>query len=433
MLTREQNELLTTTGPGTPGGNLLRRYWQPVALSEELPRGGAPLSIRILGEDLVLFRDEVGRPGILALHCSHRGADLSYGRIEDGGLRCIYHGWLYDIRGNCLEQPGEPLGSDFHNKIRHAAYPCQEVAGLVFTYMGPGEPPLLPMYEPLTVPDEYRSYWKIIQDCNYLQANEGNMDPAHLSFLHRLLPSHPSYKRGPDLSVRGTDRSPSSLYAGDLSPTIEMEETDFGVRILAIRRVGAEQGYLRVSNFIMPNASTVPTGVGADGYSLSWFVPIDDTHHARFSLSFRRSAPLDHVEFRSRATGEQTPDYRWVRNKSNRYLQDREEMKTKTFSGMGDFFPAHDAYATVSPGPIQDRTQEHLGTTDKAIISQRQMLLQAIRDVENGRDPLHVIRDPVANHFPHVVVQSEVISASEDWRTLWQSRVTDTETAASMR
>src|SRR5438046_3206806 len=154
MTTREENELLTRTGPRTPGGELLRRYWQPVAISEELPPDGAPQPVRMLSEDLVLFRDEQGQPGLLGIHCSHRGADLSYGRLEDGGLRCIYHGWLYDRTGHCLEQPGEPQGSTFHERIRQTAYPCVELGGLILTYMGPGEPPDLPPFEFLYVPAE---------------------------------------------------------------------------------------------------------------------------------------------------------------------------------------------------------------------------------------------------------------------------------------
>ncbi|MGH7771892.1 MAG: Rieske 2Fe-2S domain-containing protein, partial [Candidatus Binatia bacterium] len=153
MITHEENEILIRVGPGTPMGGLLRRYWQPAALSEELPPGGPPKAVRLLAEDLVLFRDDKGRVGLLGLHCSHRGTDLSYGRQEDGGLRCVYHGWLYDIHGRCLEQPGEPDGGTSRDSIRHLAYPCKETGGLIFTYMGPGEPPLIPEYEALTVPD----------------------------------------------------------------------------------------------------------------------------------------------------------------------------------------------------------------------------------------------------------------------------------------
>src|SRR3989449_4616026 len=180
MLTRGENDLVTQTDRGTPCGELMRRYWQPVGLTEELPQGGAPLPVRLLGEDLVLYRDDQGRPGLLGLHCSHRGADLSYGRLEDGGLRCIYHGWLYDLNGRCLEQPGEPAGSTFYEKIRHPAYPCIEQAGVIFAYLGPDQAPLLPAYEFLTVPTENRFVGKLFSDCNYLQGNEGNQDPVHL-------------------------------------------------------------------------------------------------------------------------------------------------------------------------------------------------------------------------------------------------------------
>src|SRR5687767_5738226 len=184
MLPKEVNDLLTQVGPGTPGGDLLRRYWQPVALKDELPPDGPPVPVRLLGEDLVLFRDDSGRAGLLGLHCAHRGADLSYGRLEDGGIRCIYHGWLYDVRGRCLEQPGEPAGSTFHERIRHIAYPCVEYADTIFAYLGPGDPPSFPRYEFLTVPQEQLVATKRHHECNFLQANEGNIDLIHLSFLH---------------------------------------------------------------------------------------------------------------------------------------------------------------------------------------------------------------------------------------------------------
>src|SRR6266545_3450278 len=179
MITAEENQLLTRTDRETPCGELLRRYWQPVALSEELPNGGAPLKVRILGEDLVLFRDDQDRPGLLGLYCSHRCADLSYGRIEDGGLRCLYHGWLYDINGRCLEQPAEPAESRYKDEIRHLAYPVIERAGLLFTYMGGGEPPLLPNYDFLAAQPEHRYLQKTFLECNYLQALENHLDPAH--------------------------------------------------------------------------------------------------------------------------------------------------------------------------------------------------------------------------------------------------------------
>jgi len=168
MITQEENNLLTQIGRGTPCGDLMRCYWQVVALTEELPAGGAPLNAKILGEELVLFRDDQGRPGLLGLHCSHRGADLSYGRVEDGGLRCIYHGWLYDIHGRVLDQPGEPGGGAHRDEICHLAYPCQEKGGVIFAYLGRGEPPLLPNYEFLNVPEGYRTATESFQGCNHL-------------------------------------------------------------------------------------------------------------------------------------------------------------------------------------------------------------------------------------------------------------------------
>src|SRR5579884_897767 len=237
MLTAEQNALITQTGPGTPGGKLFRCYWQPVALSEELPPDGAPIPVRVLGEDLVLFRGEDGLPGLLGLRCSHRGTDLSYGRVEDGGLRCLYHGWLYDARGRCLDQPGEPAGSTFCQRIRHTAYPCREMGGMILAYLGPGEPPLVPAYPFLHVPEGHVSVTKIFQECNYLQANEGNQDPVHLSFLHRI----------------NMDAVDYNLLQVDTQPRVEIEETSWGIRIYAIRDMGEGRHYVRLTNPVFPN------------------------------------------------------------------------------------------------------------------------------------------------------------------------------------
>jgi phthalate 4,5-dioxygenase oxygenase subunit len=407
MLTQEQNRLLTQTSPGTPGGDLLRRYWQPVALSEEIPPGSPPLPMQVMGEELVLFRDEVGRVGLLGLHCAHRAADLSYGRIEYGGLRCLYHGWLYDVCGNCLEQPGEPAESRFHEKVKQLAYPCQEAAGMVFAYLGPGEPPLLPAYDHLYVN-------KVHHECNYLQANEGNIDPVHLSFLHRFF----SAER--PRMVSGTERGYYRLLGEDQAPIIEIEETDYGVRIFAVRDAGPGRRYLRMSNFIFPNLSSFPGNTGGDGYSVNWHVPIDDVSHWKYQITYRRGGPLEKEQLRAQHDAESDGKYHLRRNRANRYLQDREEMKDRTFIGMGSLFASHDKFATEGEGPIQDRTVERLGSTDKAIAASRQQLLRAIRDVQEGRDPQHVVRDPARNDFRHIVVMSTAIDGSADWRTYWK-------------
>ena len=415
MMTNEENELLTRTGQGTPCGELLRRYWQPVALSAELPAEAAPLSIKILGEELVLFRDDKGRPGLLGIHCSHRGTNLSYGRVEDGGLRCLYHGWLYNIEGRCLQQPGEPGGGDHRDAIRHPAYPCKEAGGVIFTYMGPGEPPLLPNYEFLKASPDHLYVAKIFHECSYLQANEGNIDPIHLSFLHRFLENRQEQYRG----VRGAEESHYNLVARNIAPVLDVELTDFGVRIYTVRKLEAEKAYLRVSYFILPNLSAFPGQTGGEGYSVNWHVPSDDDHHWKYTFVYSAGAPLK-KEVVNRERSDLTPDYRLVRNETNRYMQDRESMKTKTFTGMGSGFQAHDAFATASQGAIQDRTEEHLVSSDKAIIAARKLLEKAIRDVQEGREPPHVIREPSQNRFPHFLVISDMIPDTSNWKAYTQ-------------
>ncbi len=327
MLSRQENELLCHSGPGTSGGEFLRRYWHPVALAEELPFGASPVPLRILNEELVLFRDDQGRIGLLDLHCSHRGSDLSYGRIEDGGLRCLYHGWLYDIHGNCLEQPNEPPGRGFQDKIHHPAYPCQEKAGVIFAYFGPGEPPLLPAYEALETPDEHRWVAKQYHECNYVQGNEGNYDGTHVLFLHGFLPT-PEGRKANARRADETTLSDADNRLSRVSVDFEIEETDFGTRYYNLMNTpGGNKKTVGLGNFVLPNLCAVQGGPQAkgDGYLINWHVPIDDGHHWRFSIAFKRSGPLD-PELGKRRTSVLTPDYKFIQNKTNRYMQDREEM-----------------------------------------------------------------------------------------------------------
>jgi phenylpropionate dioxygenase-like ring-hydroxylating dioxygenase large terminal subunit len=419
MLTKEQNELLCHIGPGTPAGDLLRSYWQPVALSNELPIGGAPLPLKIMGEELVLFRDDDGQPGLLGLHCAHRGADLSYGRLEDGGLRCIYHGWLYDRTGRCLEQPGEPAGSTFHERIRQTAYPCVEKAGAIFAFMGKGDAPQFPAYEFLEVPDEHRYTDKYLYEANYLQGNEGNIDPAHLSFLHRFLREEPAAARG-DNGPIGSNVSSNELFGRDVAPHLEVEPTDFGVRIFSLRDAGGGKRYVRISNFIFPNLSAFPGGGTGNGYGVNWHVPIDDVTHWKFNFNFDRAKPLEKSLWEGQHNQEVLANHALRRNKANRYLQDREEMRTRSYIGLGPFFAAHDAMAVEGPGPIQDRTVEHTATTDKAIVMARLQLLKAINDLQEGRTPLHLIRTPEENRLGHVGAVDAVIPNEDDWRNIWR-------------
>src|SRR5581483_6777814 len=219
----------------------------------------------------------------------------------------------------------------------------------------------------------------------------GNIDPAHLSFLHRFLREDPNTARPATLSTNGNVSS-NELFGRDPAPTIEIEQTDFGIRIFALRDAGDDDRYVRVSNFIYPNLSAFAGGGRGDGYGVNWHVPIDDERHWKYMINFNRKQPLDGAEARRGIGIEIGPDYRLRRSRENRYLQDREEMKTRSFIGLGSFFHVHDAMATEGPGRIQDRTQEHTGYTDKAIVMQRLLLLKAINDVQEGRDPPHVIR-----------------------------------------
>ncbi|HEY3115488.1 MAG TPA: Rieske 2Fe-2S domain-containing protein [Chloroflexota bacterium] len=436
MLSQAENELIAQTGPGTPCGELMRRYWQPAALSEELPVGGAPLPIRLLGEDLVLFRSPVPSPlegraehegssiGCLAIHCSHRGADLSYGRPEDGGLRCIYHGWLYDRNGRCLEQPGEPAGSAFHEKIRHTAYPCVERAGAIFAYLGPGQPPEFPNYEFLLPwPEESRDVTKRYHECNYLQAIEGNSDTSHLSFLHYLNLPH----GGDATANQGTSGALQHRGPRPGLEVMEVERTPYGVRGARHGGWGALSDIYNITEFILPNLGAFsndtdavisadaaqPALPGHPGYSVHWHVPIDDTHHWKYTFSFSSRGPLG-ARYRGRT---EMVDYRPVRNLSNRFLQDREEMVDGTYAGLGRDFQLHDKFATESQGPLQDRTAEHLGALDTPLMICREILLKAIRDLQEGLEPANVVRDPQSNHLPIVPVRAIVPLGTEwDWK-----------------
>jgi len=420
MLTHAQNKRLTEVGPGTPGGNLMRRYWQPVAMSNEL--GNAPMPVRILGENLVLFRTEDNTPGLVAARCPHRGTDLSYARIEHGALRCLYHGWLVAASGKCLEMPGEPEGSTFVDKVKHTAYPCREVHGLIFAYMGPGEPIPFPKFPWLNAPEE--SVWatKMIINCNYLQANEGNCDPQHLSFLHRFFAK--------DAADRTYDNS-RDLWVADPAPQIEVEEADFGLRIYSIRNVDDAQRYVRITNFIMPNNSSFLGSAIVDPknevipensyYHFHWHVPIDDGNHWKYRIAYRIDGPIDKPYCDSLLADQMGEDFNRIRRPDNRYMQDRENMKI-TFTGMGNNFHDHDRFAVESQGEIADRSIEHLGATDRAVTAMRKVMLRAIDDIEAGREPLMAHRDG-ENPLAELVTLGETIPKSTDLQALWRERV----------
>ena len=278
--------------------------------------------------------------------------------------------------------------------------------------MGPGVPPLLPNYDFLTAPEEYRTVVKIFHNCSYLQGNEGNIDPVHLSFLHQYL-SEAQVAR--QRIVQGSNATDNTLLANDIAPTIEVEVTDFGLRIYTLRDAGSDKRYFRVTNFVMPNLSAFGgSTVGEVTPSTGMCPSMIRTIGNMCSCSAGQNRLIPSYEIRAAPSSQ--PDYHPTRNKANRYQQDRESMKTKTFTGMGINFQAHDAFATESQGPVQDRTNEHVVSSDKAIVAARKLLLSAMQEVKEGKEPRHIIRDPKANRFSHLVVLSELLPASTDWK-----------------
>jgi phenylpropionate dioxygenase-like ring-hydroxylating dioxygenase large terminal subunit len=405
MLTKAQNDLLTQTGPGTPCGQFLRSYWQPIAAAEEMPIGGDPMAVRVMSEDLVLFRDDEDRLGLIGRFCAHRGTDLSYGRVEDGGLRCLYHGWLFDKDGNCIDQPAEAEGRKFCDKVRHPGYPVQEKGGAIWAYMGEGAPPLIPDFQFLTAPEPNRLTFRTIQVCNWLQGLESVTDPVHTTFLHRRAVGTRSIRSGNDVSaVRGTE-----------PPQIATEDTSFGTRIFALHNSPNGKKYLRVNNYVYPCGATPSTSTGEAGYQGRWFVPIDDTSHCVFEFFYRHTEPLDKEALRKFRNENVAPDLRHVRRPENRYLQDREEQKRgDSFVGMGEYFPAQDAFAIETQGAIRDRTKENLGSTDIVITAVRRTLLKAIEQMqENGEAP-GLIRKQTDGLFADFICTSVYIEDDED-------------------
>jgi phthalate 4,5-dioxygenase oxygenase subunit len=408
MLSREENELLTRVGPRTPMGQLMRCYWIPALLSEEIPEADcAPLRVRLLGEDLVAFRDSNGRIGLLGEHCAHRGTSLFFGRNEACGLRCIYHGWKYDVDGNVLETPAEPRGSDFGKKLRHIAYPCKEVAGLIFAYMGPPEKlPLLPRYEWADLKPEQLFPVKSLLGCNYLQGIEGDFDSSHTTFLHNN-------------NIQNAER-----LKRDGAPTLAAEDTNYGMRAISIRKFGAEQIYVRTSPYIMPSFSIVPGPPTAkfeedDLRGFRFWVPIDDTSTWLYILNMRKQ-PFDDAERKSLRGWVET-DYRRKRNLHNDYLIDRELQRTRLYSGIQSVNAAEqDGCATETMGLIYNRSKEHLGYSDKTIIALRKMLLNAVNDLSQGKEPPHVIHDPRDADFSRLRSLKGVLPAVADWRQIME-------------
>lgn len=386
MISVEKNDFICRVGTDAPAGELLRKYWQPVALTEELEGTRQVKSVKLMCQDYVLFRDNQGRVGMLDRDCPHRGADLAYGRLENGGLRCAFHGWLFDVSGKCLETPAEPANSKLCTKIQQPSYPVVEKSGIVFAYVGEGEPPAFPNLDCFAAPDSHTFAFKGLWECNWLQALEVGMDPAHASFLHRFFEdgnASKSYGQQFRGASADTEMAITQVLREYERPDIRVDTTDYGMQLTALRKLSEEQTHVRVTNVVFPQTFVIP--MNSEMTISQWHVPVDDTHNYWFAIFTSFTDPVDKQQMRDqRLKTIELPDYTSRKNKRNNYGYDVNEQLTQTYTGMGQDINVHDQWACESMGPIQNRTREHLGTTDKAIRTYRRMLQDAINNTRAG-------------------------------------------------
>ena len=380
MAAQDDYMTLTRVGPGTPMGALLRRYWIPAVMSEQLPQtGGAPVRVRLLGENLVAFRDPEGTLGLVKEHCPHRGASLAYGRNEVGGLRCLYHGWKINAQGCVVETPAEPPESTFAKRICHPSYPLHEAGGIIWTYMGPPElKPLFPRFPWLDLKPPHLLVAKIYQATNYLQGYEGDLDPAHPNFLHRDLDVEENASWG------GAGWNSVLQLMNDSTPQIHCEETPYLFRVAAVRRSQAHNmKYVRIFEHCAPFYSYIASGPHEMQLFKAWH-PIDDNSCYTFYVHFDPHKPIDAAAaYRNWGHRTSPPDYQPAQNIENMHLQDRARMH-RNFSGI-DGAALQDIAMQESMGPVYDRSEEHLGISDKAVIFYRRLALRLLRDMEEGK------------------------------------------------
>lgn len=387
MLKKEDNKLLTLTGPDTPMGQLLRRYWIPALLPEELPEPDCtPVRIRLLGEDLLAFRDTNNNISLIDEFCPHRGVSLYFGRNEECGLRCAYHGWKFDTHGDCVDMPSEPESSNFKDKIKLKAYPCKEKGGVIWAYMGPKDlMPELPELEWMNVPESHRYISKRIQENNYFQAVEGGIDSSHVSFLHRQGVSN----------LGESSEEVAKYFQQDTSPRFEVAAAPHGLLIGAGRKADENHTYWRITQFIMPWYTLVaPTGSETRG-GHAW-VPMDDETCWTWSMNYNWERPLTSNELNKYTSGlgihaELIPGtFKTQLNKENDYLIDRELQKSgKSYTGIKGI-GMEDVAVQESAKRIVDRAKEHLGTSDSGLIAARRCLLHAAKDLQKGIEPPNV-------------------------------------------
>lgn len=407
MLSAEDNEILTRVGPGTPMGELMRRFWVPALMSEELAENdGTPVRVLLLGERLVAFRDSEGRIGLLDELCPHRRTSLALGANERCGLRCLYHGWKFDVTGQCVDTPAERPGSTIKDRIKTKAYPTVEKGGVIWTYMGPPQDqPAFPDYEWLNLPPEQSLVFKVQEDCNYAQAVEGTIDTAHAGCLHRTVRWHDP----------GRFRHEQVLYAG-----IEVEHTKYGLRYAGLRALPDGATHARITLVPLPFFTLIPPDTGdavrASRRMANAFVPRDDTSTWHMQWFFDATRPVDRA-YRIKEGGlDVVEDFRKKISIDNWYLQDRKMMKEENFSGIKGIL-VQDHAVVETQGRIADRTKEHLAASDVAVVAWRRTMLRAAKALrDKGELPI-----PVADQsLPWATLKGEehVIEPGKTWQAV---------------
>jgi phthalate 4,5-dioxygenase len=423
MLTKEENEKLTRIEGEAPMGQLVRRFWLPFLLSSDLPGPDSdPVRVRLLGEELLAFRDTSGKVGLVDPLCAHRCADLFYGRNEEGGLRCIYHGWKYDVTGQCVDAPTEPKESNLKLTARLKAYPVVEQAGVLWAYMGPSDlTPELPDFEFMHVPDDHLYASWSTQGCNFAQAIEGGIDTAHSIFLHSTLESHrklEEFKKSTAMT-NGSGSIPQGRYRNrDNPPQLHSVDTDFGVLVGGRYISGEAEDYWRFNLFYMPFYTSPPGGAGSK--LVHAFVPVDDVTTARWSFTYNLEKPhayRDVMAMRGGSgvhvalvPGTHTP----LRVRANNYLIDRDEQRTLSFTGIGGI-GEQDFAVQEGMGVIVDRRRERLGVSDGGIMQMRRRLLKAADDLEEGVEPREASHGSVYRvHAGDTMLAADVASWPDD-------------------
>ena len=403
MLSQVDNTDLTLTNPGAVMGDLFRAYWLPTLLSAEVPeRDGTPVRVRVLGENLVAFRDTEGRVGLLEEACPHRGASLALAVNEECGLRCLYHGWKFAADGTCVDQPTETENSTLKSRIRAKAYPTREAGGMVWAYMGPAEQePAFPDFEWLGLPDGQCEAFKILGECNYAQLLEGAIDTVHAGVLHRAVP--------------WTGQATGAAWQTNLRAKLEVEYTSYGMRYAGVRQVADDKYNARITAVVMPCWTLIPTEIGPSRTRrlVNAFVPRDDESTWLFQFVFDMHQPVDR-SFRIDEGGVWVDaNFRKLSNADNFYNQDRELMKTGNMSGIVGIM-VQDHAVGETQGKILDRTKEHLGTSDLAVVAWRRMMLKAARALraQAARPPGSLAATP----FSQIKAEVVYFDADRTWK-----------------